>query len=376
MAKQEKDNHVRKKIPIAFIMDHFYRGGGSENQLFTLVDCIDKNRFTPYVLNLRPKWKPIETNCKVFYLDVNSILSFRVIKAILEVARFLRRNRVEILQVYFFDSRIIGTLAGRLAGVKRIVFCRREMGWDHTRKKLLIFKMLAKLSHYCLVNAKAIKDMVKKAESFPENRIEVIYNGVELKPRSESAPKTKKDFNIPDKAPIVTSIANLRPVKRIDRLLRVADILGKSGPHFLVIGRGPLLDELKAQSESLGLTDRVHFYHTVGGISNILKISDIGILTSESEGLSNVLIEYALAGIPSVAFDIGGNREIIIDGQTGYTIPDGDEKKMAEKINYLLSNPEVSCRFGETARRLAREKFDVKEMVRKMEDFYLRIAGE
>lgn len=367
-----------EKIRIAYVIDNFYRGGGTENQLAILIDHLDRTRFTPYVFNLKPKWgdNGIDIDCEVIYLNVSSLLSISMIKAVLNIARFLRKKKVDILQLYFLESRLVGTLAGRLARMKKIVFCRREMGWWYTSGKLKLTQVMARLSHYCLVNAHAIKKLVAETEKFPAEKIEVIHNGVELKQRGEGMPKVKADFGIPENAPVVVMVANLRPVKRIDRLINCAAKMENKAAHFLIVGEGPLLNDLKSQAESLGIGERVHFYYAREGVYDILKLSTIGVLTSDSEGLSNVLIEYAFAGIPTVAFDTGGNHEVIEDGQTGFIIPRGDEKMMSEKIDRLLNSREESSRMGETARQNAREKFSVAAMVKKTEDFYVRILSE
>ncbi len=364
-----------EKIPIVYVLDNFYRGGGTENQLYALIENLDRTRFTPYVFNLRPKWpdKSVDINCDVYYLDVESPLSIAALKAIFKIAKFIKARNVQILQVYFIDSRIIATLAGRLARVKRIVFCRRDGGYWHHRKKLLfLIRQFAKLAHYGLVNAGAMKKIVTQAERFPANKIEVIYNGVELKPVPNAPTVAKSDFNIPDDAPVIGHVANYRQIKRIDRLIEAASMMHNKKVHFLLIGTGPELEKLQSMAEEHGLADRVHF-HFVEGVYNVLKIIDIGVLASRSEALSNVLIEYALAGLPAVAFDVGGNSEIISDGETGYIIKDGDVKQLAEKLDYLLDNPESAKKLGGRAVEIAVEKFDVKNMVTKTENFYINI---
>ena len=107
----------------------------------------------------------------------------------------------------------------------------------------------------------------------------------------------------------------------------------------------------------------------------MLPAFDVGVLTSQTEGLSNVLIEYALSGIPAVAFNNGGNNEVIADGQTGYLVADADEEAMARKIAYLVENEAAARQLGTAARERAREKFTVKAMVEKTEEFYIGVAG-
>jgi len=374
----EMDGDKNTKIPIAYVIDNFYRGGGTENQLAVLIDNIDRNRFTPYVFNLKPKWTDteIDIDCDVYYLNVGSLLSLNTFKAISRIASFLKENKVKILQVYFVESRLIGTIAGKLAGMKKIVFCRREMGWWYTPMKLRLFRILARMAHYCLVNAHAIKELVAATEKFPASKIEVVHNGVELKRRGEGKPKERSDFGIPDFAPVVVMVANLRPVKRIDRLIRCAAAMKNDRVHFLVVGDGPLLDDLKVQAESLNIGERFHFYHAKEGVYDILQMSDVGVLTSESEGLSNVLIEYAFAGLPTVAFDSGGNREVVDDGRSGFIIADNDVKLMAAKIDFLFEDVELYRKMGAAAREHAENNFGVASMVKKTEDFYLKILEE
>jgi glycosyltransferase involved in cell wall biosynthesis len=102
---------------------------------------------------------------------------------------------------------------------------------------------------------------------------------------------------------------------------------------------------------------------------------DVGVLTSESEGLSNVLIEYALAGVPAVAFDIGGNREVIVPDVTGLLIEPFDEEQMTAKIEHLLEHPEQSMKMGAKAVAMSRERFSVDAMVRATERFYEEILA-
>jgi len=369
---------MEKKIPIVYVLDNFFRGGGTENQLANLIDNLDRDKFTPYVFNLRPKWKDIEINCDVHYMDVESVSiknPFPALKAIGQVADFVRKVKAPIVHVFFFDSRIVGTLAARRAGFPLVVYSRREMGYWYTRFSLMVSRWLARRSDYCLVNANSIKRMVSETEMFPGSRIEVVYNGVELKPESNSTPLTKSDFGIPEDAPVVGIVANLRPVKRVDRFIEAASLIKNKDVHFLIIGGDTLGDVLKKQVEDLGLSDRIHFRHVVG-VYHVLKLFDVGVLSSQSEGLSNVLIEYALAGVPSVTFNVGGNREVVLNNETGFIVPNGQVEEMAEKIEQLLEDPELRCRMGKKASEIAQDKFDIKNMARKTEDFYNKIIEE
>jgi len=369
---------MSNKIPIVYILDNFYRGGGTENQLATLIENLDRDKFEPYVLNTRPQWpgKSIEINCEVTYLDLENTLSFGAIKTIKRVSDYLKEKKAQILHVFFLDSRIIGTLAGKLAKVNKIVYSRRDFGWWYTAKGLFIARRLASMSDFCVVNANAIKKLVAESEYFPLDKIEVIYNGVDFCPRPNAEVFSKGKFGIPEDAPVIGMVANLRPVKRIDRFISIAEKIKNKAAHFIMVGEGSLKERLQKEVSGAGLSDRFHFTHTVDGVYNMLQLFDIGILTSESEGLSNVLIEYALAGLPVVAYDTGGNSEIVFNGETGYILPDGEIDRFAEKIDILLEDKNLMTQYGNKAIEIARDRYLVETMVKKTEDFYMSILNK
>ena len=260
--------------------------------------------------------------------------------------------------------------------MKKIIACRRESGWFKSRYKKFLLRTFGRPAKYRLVNAAAIKEVVSRGEKYPFDKIEVIHNGVDFKPHPGASECTKSDFGIPESAPVVGMVGNLRPVKRHDRFLEAASRVNNKDVHFLIVGTGPLRDELEKRTSELGLEDRVHFHHANKGTYYILRLFDIGVLTSESEGLSNVLIEYAMSGLPTLAFNVGGNSEVISDGETGYILPDGDVAGLTDKMNLLLDDHDLAAKLGRRAAELAREKFSVDKMVKATENFYERILAE
>jgi len=362
------------KIKIGYIIDRLAPGGGTENQLIQLLKNIDRERFTPVIFNIRPEsYGTIDLDCERIFFDVESIFRLSTLGAFRKLIKEIKRTEVDMLQIYFYDGRLLGTLAGRVAGVRPLVFCRREMGWWYTRSKLFVTQRMAALSDYCMVNANCIKKLVAATEHFPEDKIEVIYNGVELNLSPPENRVKKSSFGIPEDSPLVGVVSNLRPVKRIDRFIEAASRIKNKQTHFMIIGKGPLQAELEKLAEAKGLGDKIHFHYTVDNTHDIISLFDVGVLASESEGLSNVLIEYAMAGVPSVAFNIGGNPEVIADGETGYVVENGKSEEMAERIDSLLANGNLRNEFSRNAKTRAERLFSVSEMVKRTADFYRRI---
>lgn len=358
----------REPITIAYLIDRFGQGGGTENQLAALINNMDKEQFRPIIINLRPEADEhlIDVDCPVIYLGVSKLASIRALAAVWRLFRLLRSRRVKILQTYFIDSTIIGIISGRLAGVNRIVVARRDMGLWYKEHRLAWTNQINRFAHYCLANAQAIKEIVLKTDPFREDQIKVIHNGIDRGLPVEST-LTRSALGIPDGVPLMVIVASLKPIKRIDAFLRIG---AAAGIHMLIVGEGPQRTEMEELAGALGVDNRTTFYHTVDRIFDILKLCDIGVLTSRSEGLSNVLIEYALAGLPAIAFDTGGNGEVIDDNRTGYLVEQDNEQLFADQVRLLMADESLRRRIGQAARQHAENRFGVKRMVTETESFY------
>jgi glycosyltransferase involved in cell wall biosynthesis len=368
-------NKADTKIPVAYLLDRYGKGGGTENQLAILLNNIDKTRFSSHLISLRPAdaSSSIDVSCPTYFLNVKRLASFAAVTGLFRLVRYLRKHRIRILQIYFQDSNILGTIAGRLAGIRNIVVNRRDMGWWYSTPALTWTNRVNRLTPYCLTNAEAVRQIVHEYEPFELDQIRVIHNGVDHAALKEGA-VTRRDLNIPEGVPVVGIVANLKPIKRIDLFLRVARLIQDRSAHFVIIGTGPDEEALKASVASSDLKQRVTFYATVDHVVDVISLFDVGVLTSKTEGLSNVLIEYALATRPSVAFDTGGNKEVVEDGVTGYIIPDHDEELMVRKIDELLVAHDRRREMGRRARELALERFSRQRMVSQVEEFYTEIC--
>ena len=146
---------------------------------------------------------------------------------------------------------------------------------------------------------------------------------------------------------MVGIVANLRPVKDHALFLHSAKLANQiPDAAFLLAGRGELYDDLRKLAAELGIGDRVFFTQGEGNMMDWLSRMAIGCLSSISEGFSNAIMEYMAAGMPVVAIDVGGNRDAVVDGETGYLVPQRSPEKFAEPIIKLLRNDELRASMG------------------------------
>ena len=147
------------------------------------------------------------------------------------------------------------------------------------------------------------------------------------------------------------------------------------GAAFVIAGQGQLKDSLQAYAAELGLTEDVFFIGRCDRVGDLLSISDIGVLSSKAEGFSNSILEYMAAALPVVATDVGGAREVIIEAETGYVVPSGDDVAMGEHITSLLRAPERARLMGERGRQVVAERFSWEAQVSILKNFYERLLA-
>jgi len=168
-----------------------------------------------------------------------------------------------------------------------------------------------------------------------------------------------------------------RQVKRVDVFIRAAALVLKEIPHvrFCIAGEGNLRDELVGLSRELGISGNVMFLGALTDVHDVLKGWDIGVLSSDSEGMSNSILEYMASGIPVVATAVGGNRELVEEGVNGFLVARGDHVSMAARICELLEDRDLRKRMGDQGRRIVSEKYDWEIVKGEYESFYLRLLG-
>nr|MBN2276804.1 glycosyltransferase [candidate division Zixibacteria bacterium] len=369
-----------RKIKVLYIIDNLIKGAGTENQLLGLITHLDKSEFFCTMVTLQPLNIEIrsllgESGCDYLCLDVNKLLSLNGLKAMMRLRKYIRNNRIDIVQTFFIDANIIGVMTAFLAGHCRCVVSRRDLGYWYTPRLLFYLRRLNRLADYFLVNAEAVKKVVSKTERVKPEKIKVIYNGVFKLPGEVNPNINRRAFNIPAEASVVGIVANLRPVKRLDVFIRMAASLPNQNVYFMIIGKGDERDNLLNLAREMKLDSRLIITHSAENIYDYISLFDIGVLTSDSEGLSNTLIEYQLCGIPAVAFEVGGNGEIIVDGQTGFLIAEKDPLVMAERISLLLNDRPLRDEMGRAAAASAKTRFAGDKMIKDTCDFYKSIAG-
>jgi glycosyltransferase involved in cell wall biosynthesis len=233
-----------------------------------------------------------------------------------------------------------------------------------------------------VANARAVAKITSSMEGVDPGKIEVIYNGMKLdrfdKLTADMRAKQRQEWNVNDGEILIGAIANLRPVKNIESLIKAASELTKSYHNlkFAVAGDGPHRDRLQTLINSAGLDQRFKLIGRQSDVVPCLAAFDIGVLCSKAEGFSNSLIEYMVAGLPVVASDVGGNSEAVSHGQTGLIYDPGDPNGLTGSLKQLIENREQAHRMGELAKQTATAKYSVKAYIENHQNYYTRLVEE
>jgi L-malate glycosyltransferase len=367
----------KSPINICFLIDAL-EIGGTEKQLIEIMQQIDKNRFRVYLVCLKNSilFENIQLNGKKYLLDVKRLKSIDCLRKIILLRNIFRKEGIHIVQTYFFDANVIGVITAKLAEISWIISCRRDMGFWYDKRNLSYLRVVNKLVDRFLVNSEAVRDNLANREKIPKSKIDIIYNGIDVSHYDRStitAAATRSALNIPDNHVVVVCIANLnRRVKRIDIFVEAAAIISKTvkDVFFLIVGDGALRAELQNQARNLNVYDKIVFTGTRTDIAKLLNIADIGVLTSDSEGFSNALLEYMAAGIAVVATDVGGNRELIQENNTGFLVPPGNPVKVADTVIKLIQDKDLRVTFGMNGRSIIDNRFSIESMIKNLEQYY------
>jgi glycosyltransferase involved in cell wall biosynthesis len=299
------------------------------------------------------------------------------------IARELRDRRIEVVHAHQYTPFFYAALAK--------LWCRgsfRLIQTEHGRhypdlvsplrravNRLLLDKLADSINACCHFSAKALS----RNDGFVGRRIEVIENGVETSRYSPDANDSERRIRL-GLDPVrkyIACVARFHPVKDHAMLLRAFARVAaqRDDTDLLFAGDGPLKEDLQRQCERDGIMHRVRFLGIRDDVPDVLRAADVFALTSASEAASLTLMEAMACARPAVVTSVGGNPEIIRDGQEGLLVRRGDDAACASALLRLLGDPELADRIGRAARLRAESRYSLSRTVEQYHALYRRLVG-
>jgi glycosyltransferase involved in cell wall biosynthesis len=351
--------HVISKLPV----------GGVENQLFMVLRKYDRGKLCPHVCSLSDKGeigKEIE-DYGIEVIPLNKLkhrFDWTIVK---DIYNLIKTRNVKIIRTHQYHANLYGRLAAWLARVPCIVASVHNVYTiDRKFHRRLINNFLARCSDVVVAVSETVKKDVLTYDGLPDNRVRVIYNGIDTERfLNLDGSLIRSAFGISSEAPVVGTVGRLTLQKGQKYLLDAVSMLKEKFHQIvlLIIGDGPMRDELENHIRSLGIDKNVILLGTRRDIPQLLSAMDIFVLPSLWEGLPNALIEAMAAGKAIIATDIPPIREIINSEKIGILVPVKDSKAIGSSIELLLNNKTLTDNFGKSAKDRAFSYFNIETTV-------------
>ena len=244
---------------------------------------------------------------------------------------------------------------------------------DGTNKKYLLLRRLCQpfIQRYIPLS-RDLEGWLKTSVAIPEAKIRQIYNGVDSErfhvSENGRRPLPQEGFASGVQL-VVGTVGRIQEVKDQLTLVRaVAALISRNDDsryqlRLVIVGDGPMFKEVEALVQKLGIADITWLAGARNDIPQLLQAMDLFVLPSKAEGISNTILEAMASGLPVIATAVGGNPELVVDGETGSLVPAQDSEAMAAAIGTYLQTPEKLKIFGQEGRKRIEQQFSLDAMV-------------
>jgi glycosyltransferase involved in cell wall biosynthesis len=294
------------------------------------------------------------------------MFSWSGVRRLVRMVRLLRAFRADILHLHLvgFNGGRWVLLAARLARVPTIVCTIHIAPRDRQSWRIRLDRsILSRFIDGYIAVSRASRERLVHYLGLSPRKVVVVPNAVELRrfaaPAEPRRRAVRVECGIPADAPVIGVLARLSSQKGLTHLVSAAPAIVAAFPqaHLLLVGDGPLREDLVAQARSLGVDHRIHFVGYRANTVDFLRAMDLFVLPSLYEGMPLSILEAMGAALPVVATAVDGTPEAVVDGETGYLVPPADPTALAVAVNRLLGDRDLAARMGRNGRARAQEHF-------------------
>lgn len=362
-------------MKIILLIDSLHSiAAGSERQIYKLAEGLanagHEVRLT--LLRATPFSKELDNfPCPIECLDISSIASIDASRKMLAFRKKNHGEGIDVIHAYFPDSCLLAPLWLKSRHTT-IITSRRDMGLIYQGKPAWLYRALAVRTDYIVSNSSAVAEFIATMEHIPASKSVVIYNGLEnFQHTSNPCPSLFKHTS----SIKFMLVANIKPVKRTLDAIIAAKLLRDQGEilELALVGEAQdpsytqLLRDYITQHQ---LDDCVYLTGSIKEPRNLLSQADVGLLVSESEGLSNTIMEYMQLGLPVIATAVGGNPELVSHESTGLLVPKAEPQQLALAMKKLIRSPELRQTYGQQGKEVIQQRFSIAAMINKHEQLY------
>ncbi|MEK6238219.1 MAG: glycosyltransferase [Planctomycetales bacterium] len=357
--------------------------GGAEKQLTLLTTGLNRDEFEPHVCALT-RGGPYAAELAEAGVPVTVIGKRAKVDpfAYWRLTRFIKRLQPDLVHTWLFAANSYGRAAARQAGVKTLVAGERCVDRWKRWHEFAIDRCLARRTTRLATNSPGVMEFYVQ-HGLPREKFVIIPNGVPAAPLADEATasddrrKLLGELQLPDDAVLLGAVGRLWPQKRVEDLIGAMELMATVRPdvHLLIIGDGPQRDRLERRRNNADLENNVHFLGHRNDVAQLLPRLACLWLASAYEGQPNSVLEAMAVGLPVVATDVPGNRDLVVPEETGFLVPVGDRAEIARRTLAIIENPGMAEELGRRARERAQSEFSVEKMVLRHETLYHQLLS-
>jgi glycosyltransferase involved in cell wall biosynthesis len=350
--------------------------GGSERQLAEIAKALDRRLFDPRVGCFRPGGVRGEelraAGVPIVQFPVPSLASVR---GALRISSYIRAQGIRLVHTFDTPANIYGVPSARMAGTAVVVSSQRAHRGLMPASYHHALRVTDRMVDAVVVNCDFVRRHLVEEEKVRAGLIRLCYNGVDtgvFHAARHARPAALRDAEL-----VAGVVCVLRPEKNLETLLEAFALVrgAQPGMKLVIVGSGPCLPDLEARARALGIRADCVFEPATPRVAEWLQAIDIFVLPSLSEALSNSLMEAMACGCAVAASRVGGNPELVTDGETGLLFEPRDAGGLAQALRALIGDAGLRDELGVRAARAMRERFSLEVAARRMGEIYGELLG-
>jgi len=364
--------------------------GGAERLLVPYLQYLDQNCFEPRVCVMQVReGNPIAADIQRLDIPIDLVSTPNLSdpRNLPRLVRYLRQHKAGLLHTQLEFSDTLGNIAARILNIPAVstlhTFDDPPRG---TRTYWRLQLRWWSLRHFCdriIAVSEGTRQHHLRLGKLAPGQVMTMYNGIDLSRFTPAQNGTnglarRESFGIPPDAPLLITVAVLRPPKGIQYMIEALPAILEAVPqaYYLVVGDGEHAETLKALTTEYNVAERVIFAGVRKDIPDLLAISDLFVLPTLGEALPTVLAEAMAAHKPIVVSQVGGVPEMVEHGRNGLLTPPAEPTRLAQACIQLLQNPGQAQAMAQAGREIVQERFNIRKQVQCLGDLYQEILAE
>jgi len=354
--------------------------GGAETVFLDIAQHLQLTNYDNLAIIKGPGWVEEQLKQRAIRYHILKPHGFFSIPYYWQLYKLLKRENTALVHAHLLGSTLTFSILCLLMRIPLIATLHGRVDINPNERFVGIKQKIMRMGVARLIAvSRDLANYIEQRGLFSANDIDVIYNGVDqqryLIPTSGTL---RAQLNIPEDAPLIGSLGNIRPAKNYEMLIDAVALLKNPHAHFIIAGhqKEKLMEKLDAQMRALGVHQQIHFIGFYDNTPEFLKQIDLFVLSSSSEGFSIATIEAMAAGLPVIATRCGGPEEILQHGSTGYLVSVHAPQELANAIKNLLDNPEEAKRLASAGYDHMRNTFSLTVMLQGYKKHYIKLMSD